>query len=234
MEAKHEEASKTVFLFDNTFLEFLYQKKVDLEIFESIKSMFDLSINNMDLLMITKKVYEKIERRFRYPYGEIFGDLYVNWENLIGTIYEENEFKQDFENSDNFLRRALSCLGTHIDKEDMDLFISASLLKSKQLNPIIISDDIRFVCYSDIISSYFGLYLRSLSTFELLTYLDTQGLQQEISDCTNHFELGINHTNLCSTKQIDTCNDFVDDTRAAIHKGVFAFHFCSNRPPNFV
>ena len=209
METRFGEKPKVVFLFDNSFLDFLYNMKIDLGIFDFIKECFDVTGETFDLIIITKEVYEKSkERKYEFPFGEVFEKLYENWENLKGILYEDIDiFIKEYKAMRNFIKRAINCFQTHVEKEEIDLFTSALLLKNKQFNPIIVSDDKRFLFYSDIISSYFGSCLRFFSTFEFLTYLDRFKFREELSQCNDYFDLRMTLNSLDNPKRIERCED---------------------------
>jgi hypothetical protein len=222
MRMQLNENSKIVVLFDNSFLDFLYNRKIDLRVLDYISR----TITGFDLLIMSEEVYKKAqEKKYEFPYSQIREDLYKNWINLIEMLYKEHdEFQQDYEKNKTLIERAYACFQTHLAKEETDTFISALLFKSKEFNPIIVSDDIRFLYYSGIISSYFGFCLRIFSTFELLTFLDRFVLQCELSEFNEYFNVQMDLETLSDVDNIRKCKDFLRDISSGMKKGIFSTH----------
>ncbi|MGB8779890.1 MAG: hypothetical protein WCD81_04485 [Candidatus Bathyarchaeia archaeon] len=230
-----EEEHKLVFVFDNTFLDFIYCKQLDLKILDLIRTVFDLTLGNLDLMIVTDKVHDKMVKKYAYPYGDEFDRMHKNWVNLAERLYGNSEvFCQHYETKKRFWERAFGCCRTHFASEDVDLITSAALLKQKQFNPVIVSDDSRLIYFSDIMSSYFGFYFRSFSTFELLSYLGTPKCRRELFLSKNHFDLGMSLASLNDKRGITNCQSLVEDLKAATRKGVFSTHYCSAKFPQTV
>jgi len=218
--------SRIVVLFDNSFFDFLYKNGIDLEVIERMDETFDLEIKDLDLKIITTEVYKKAkERKYEFPYSEIIDRFYHNWENLKYAIYKDLKiFEEEYYRVKNFLERAFGCFNIRIAKEELDLFTSTLLLKFANLNPVVISDDGRFLFFSSLISSYYGFCLRFFSTFELLCYMDRLKYREELEKCNSHFEVQMNLTPLDEIDDIKNCSIFIDDILCGLKKSFLTVH----------
>jgi hypothetical protein len=212
-------------LLDNSFLDFAIKKDIDIgALKKSVKSSFGY-------IVVTDEVYRKAEEKFFGVYKDILKRLENNWKNLVKKIYRKNfnDFYKDYENIEQFICRLFNCMKwikIAKTKEDLDLLVSAVILKRKGVHPIIVSDDKDIVFRAHLIFSYMGFALRIFSTFEFFIYLEQPQFLIDLNKYANYYNLNLNLKWLewLENKEI-SCEELKADIYEGIRKGILSSHF---------
>ena len=204
------------------------------------KSLFDIALNvdsgleimefvgnNLAVILTTDTIANRLEPRLNTmgkPLDAIWREklwtITTNYHRMLLEKGESNALEEI-----NVIRSTISecvtAFNPKVDKMELELFAAAIWLRKRlEVEPILVSDDGDVLRACHLLSSFFGLTLSVLSSFELLRLA---GNDSHVEAVCNHFSIG---KPVCRLDANPKAAQIVDEVNQLARMGFLAIHPC--------